>query len=100
MIDTGFIYGVAGLMFAAFAILSAADRTNPKRFGNAAFYAVLAISFLLGGKLGDIGNGVLVLALVAIAGSGAMGRGGHATTTPDKRRAEATRLGTGYSCPH
>lgn len=99
MIGTGFIYGVAGLMFAAFAILSATDRTNPKRFGNAAFYAVLAISFLLGGRLGDIGNGVLVLALVAIAGSGAMGRGGRATTTLDQRRAEATRLGNRIFLP-
>jgi uncharacterized membrane protein len=99
MIGTGFIYGVAGLMFAAFAILSATDRTNPKRFGNAAFYAVLAVSFLLGGRLGDIGNGVLVLALVAIAGSGATGRGGRATTTLDERRAEAARLGNRIFLP-
>ncbi|MES3081452.1 DUF979 domain-containing protein [Sphingomonas faeni] len=99
MIGTGFIYGVAGLMFAAFAVLSATDRTNPKRFGNAAFYAVLAISFLLGGKLGDVGNGVLVLALVAIAGSGAMGRGGRATTTLDERRTEAARLGNRIFLP-
>ncbi|RZM30619.1 MAG: DUF979 domain-containing protein, partial [Sphingomonas sp.] len=99
MIGTGFIYGVAGLMFAAFAILSATDNANPKRFGNAAFYAVLAISFLLGGKLGDVGNGVLVLALVAIAGSGAMGRGGRATTTLDERRVEATRLGNRIFLP-
>ncbi len=68
MIGSGFIYGVAGLMFAAFAILSATDRANAKRFGTAAFYAVLAISFLFGGKLGDVGNGILVLTLVAIAG--------------------------------
>ncbi|RXD05919.1 DUF979 domain-containing protein [Sphingomonas sp. UV9] len=99
MIGTGFIYGVAGAMFAAFAILSAIDRTNPKRLGNAAFYAVLAISFLLGGRLGDIGNGVLVLALVAIAGSGAMGRGGRATTSLDERRAEAARLGNRIFLP-
>ncbi len=99
MIGTRFIYGVAGLMFAAFALLSASDRANPKRFGNAAFYAVLAISFLLGEKLGDVGNGVLVLGLVAIAGSGAMGRGGRATTTLDERRVEAARLGNRIFLP-
>ena len=99
MIGTGFIYGVAGLMFAVFAVLSATDRTNPKRFGNAAFYAVLAISFLLGEKLGDVGNGILVLALVVIAGSGAMGRGGRATTSLDERRVEAARLGNRIFLP-
>ncbi|MGU3390860.1 DUF979 domain-containing protein [Sphingomonas sp. M1A8_2b] len=99
MIGTGFIYGIAGLMFAAFAVLSATDRANTKRFGNAAFYAVLAISFLLGGRLGDIGNGVLVLALVGIAGSGAMGRGGRATHSSDDRRIEAARLGNRIFLP-
>ena len=99
MIGTGFIYAVAGLMFAAFAVLSATDRTNAKRLGNAAFYAVLAVSFLLGGRLGDVGNGVLVLALVAIAGSGAMGRGGRATTSLDARRDDAARLGNRIFLP-
>ncbi len=99
MIGTGFIYGVASLMFAAFAILSATDRANPKRFGNAAFYAALAISFAFGNRIGDVGNGVLVLILVAIAGSGAMGRGGRATTTLDERRDEAARLGNRIFLP-
>ncbi len=99
MIGTGFIYGVASLMFAAFAILSATDRTNPKRFGNAAFYAVLAISFAFGNRIGDVGNGILVLIVVAIAGSGAMGRGGRATTTLDDRRDEAARLGNRIFLP-
>jgi uncharacterized membrane protein len=93
MIGTGFIYTVAGLTFAAFALLSAIDGTSRKRFGNAAFYALIAISFLFGSRIGDIGNGVLVLGLVAIAGSGAMGRGARATTSPEERQAEAKRRG-------
>ena len=32
----------AGAMFAAFALLSALDGQNPKRFGNAAFWALMA----------------------------------------------------------
>ena len=99
MIGTGFIYGVAGLTFAAFAVLSATDRSNAKRFGNAAFYAVLAMSFLFGGRIGDVGNGVLVLALVAIAGSGAMGRGGRPTTTPEARRVDSERRGNRLFLP-
>ena len=78
MIGSGFVYAVAGLTFLAFAGLSATDRGHRKRWGNATFYALLALSFLAGDRIGDIGNGVLVLGLVAIAGTGAMGRGGAA----------------------
>ncbi len=75
MIGSGFVYAVAGLTFLAFAGLSAVDRGHPKRWGNTVFYALLAVSFLAGDRIGDVGNGVLVLGLVAIAGTGAMGRG-------------------------
>ena len=82
MIGAGFVYGVAGLTFLAFALLGASDRDHPRRWGNAAFFALLALSFLAGDRIGDIGNGVLVLALVAIAASGAMGRGRPASSAP------------------
>lgn len=91
MIGLSFIYTVAGLVFLSFASLSAADATHPKRYGNAAFYALIALSFLAGDRLGDVGNGMLVLALVAIAGVGGVGRGNPATTGPDERKLEADR---------
>ncbi|WP_428630937.1 DUF979 domain-containing protein [Sphingopyxis sp.] len=74
MITLGFVYVLAGLTFALFAVLGAMDRSNPKRFGNAAFWGLLALSMLAGDYLGDFGNGLLVLALVAIAGTGQIGR--------------------------
>ena len=74
MITLDHIYILAGLTFAAFALLGAADRSNPKRFGNAAFWGLLALSMLAGDRLGDFYNGLLVLALVAIAGTGQIGR--------------------------
>ena len=61
MITLEYVYVLAGLMFAAFAILSALDRSNPKRYGNAAFWGLLGASFLFGSYLGDLGNGILVL---------------------------------------
>jgi uncharacterized membrane protein len=87
------VYGLAGLVFAAFAVLSAIDRNNPKRLGNAAFWGLVALSLLAGDRLGDVGNGVLVLGLAAIAGLGLLGCGQPATTSPDQRRALAQRFG-------
>jgi uncharacterized membrane protein len=80
-------------MFAAIAVLSARDEANPKRWGNAAFWALLALSFLGGNHLGDLGKGVLVLALVALAGTGRVGRSHPATTSDAERTAHAARLG-------
>ncbi|WP_067738523.1 DUF979 domain-containing protein [Novosphingobium naphthalenivorans] len=71
MIGLGFLYLVAGATFAAFAVLSVAGR--PRHPGNALFYALIAVSFLLGDRLGDLGNGILVLAIVLAATLGRMG---------------------------
>jgi uncharacterized membrane protein len=87
------VYVLAGLVFAAFAVLSAGDRNNPKRFGNAAFWGLVALSFLAGDRLGDLGNGLLVVGLALIAGFGLLGRGQPATTSPEERRALAERFG-------
>ncbi|MGZ8363215.1 MAG: DUF979 domain-containing protein [Caulobacteraceae bacterium] len=93
MIDLTPVYAVTGLMFAAFAVLSVRDRTNPKRWGNALFWGLVAVSFLAGNYLGDLGNGVLVLALVGLAGTGRVGQGLPATTTLEERRERAERRG-------
>ncbi|OYY92010.1 MAG: hypothetical protein B7Y45_00510 [Sphingomonas sp. 28-66-16] len=93
MIGLPLLYDFAGLVFGAFALLSARDAGNAKRFGNAAFWGLLAISFLGGDWLGDVGNGVLALGLVAIAGFGLIGRGTAATTSQAERRAASARHG-------
>ena len=92
MIGLPQVYLLAGLVFSAFAAASALDPGNPKRWGNAAFWGLLACSMLAGNRLGDLGNGVLVLGLVAIAGSGAMGRGPQADDSA-ARQAAAARHG-------
>lgn len=93
MITLQWLYVLAGLVFAAFAILSAADAANPKRWRNAGFWGLLAVSFLAGDLLGDLGNGLLVLALVVIGGVGGLGLGRPATTSADERRAASGRWG-------
>lgn len=99
MIKLGAVYLLAGLMFAGFALFSGLDRENPKRWGNTAFWALVALSFLAGDRLGDLGNGVLVLGLALLAGLGFLGRRQPATTTSPERMASAERFGNRLFVP-
>jgi uncharacterized membrane protein len=85
LITLEWLYVMAGAMFAAFALLSLADRKAKKRLGNAAFWGLMATSLLAGSRLGDFGNGLLVLGLVGLAGFGLIG-GSNPRTTSDKER--------------
>lgn len=93
MIGLPLVYLIAGFMFTFFGATSAGDKANPKRWGNAAFWWLVAISFLFGDSIGDLGNGFLVLALALLAGTGRLGVGQPSTTTPGERREMAQRLG-------
>jgi uncharacterized membrane protein len=93
MIGIGPVYALAGLLFAAVAVLSATDRSNRKRWMNAAFWGLFALSFLAGDRFSDFGNGLLVLAMVAIAGTVGLGVGQPATTTAEQRKALARKFG-------
>jgi uncharacterized membrane protein len=90
MITLPMIYAIAGAMFAAVALQAALDRANPRRFFSAGFWGLYAVNFLAGSYLSDFANGILVLAMVALAAIG-LGRGAPATTTPDQRSGGAAR---------
>lgn len=99
MITIHWVYVLAGATFAGFAIGSALDFTNGKRWGNAAFWGLLAASFWFGDLLGDIGNGVLVLVLVALAGMHLLGRGSKETTSLEQRERSSERFGNRLFLP-
>lgn len=91
MITLQHVYFLIGAMFAGFAILSLTDRTNSKRFGNAAFWGLIALSLIGGTWLGDFANGLIVLGLAAIATFGWLGRG-----APEVGEAERVAFGDRY----
>ena len=99
MITLHSLYLLAGAMFAALAILSATDRTNAKRFGNAAFWGLMAVSLLVGDRIGDFGNGLLVLGLAGLAGFHFLGRGHPPTTNEEQRETFSTRFGNRLFLP-
>ena len=95
MITLAHVYLVMGALFAAWAAASALDRENRKRWRNTLFWGLIAVSFLFGDKLGDLANGLLVIALALIAGLGGLGAGRPATTSPEERAERAERRGDG-----
>ena len=99
MIKLEHVYIAVGIVFAIFAILSAFDTANRKRFGNAAFWGLFAASFLFGSYIGDFANGILVLLLIAFGGFGLMGQSQPATTSQAERRESAERRGNALLLP-
>lgn len=97
MISLTHVYWLAGGCFAIYALLTIADKGQKRRWSSAAFWGLLALSMLAGDYLGDVGNGLLVVALVAIAGLGGLTRGSHAAgeaaAEGEFRRAGAVRYG-------
>ncbi len=85
-------------MFAGIAARSVGDRANRRRFGNASFWGLLAVSFLFGSELGDLANGMLVLALTAL-GAFAMGLGSPKTTSAAEREQSAKVKGNVIFAP-
>jgi uncharacterized membrane protein len=99
VITLQWLYVLAGAMFAGFAILSAGDRSNAKRWGNAAFWGLMALSLLAGDRLSDLGNGLLVLGLAGLAGFGLVGRGNPPTTSTEQREQWSAKLGNRLFLP-
>jgi len=99
MINLHWVYALGGAMWAAFAVLSLSDRTNRHRFGNALLWALVAISFWFGDVIGDLGNGVLVLAVALLAGAKLIGRSESVSTTIEERAELSGRYGSKLFLP-
>lgn len=95
MITLEHAYVFAGLVFAAYAILSARGR----RHWNALFWALVASMFLVGSHVGDITNGAIALALMLLGGSGLLYGGHREITERATRVASAIRHGNTLFVP-
>ncbi len=93
------LYYLVGAILAITAVMTVADRDNPKRFSSGLFWALYSLVFLIGDLLPPIwvGTGAVVMAL--IAGFGGVGAGKHAPRTPAEYQTSAKRLGNRLFIP-
>lgn len=98
MISLEFVYLLMGALAGGVAIVNLADRGHAKRFGNAIFWALWAVTFLFGSYLPDVANGIIVLAMVMVAAMRGLG-GGSAGVSEAERTASAARWGNSLFLP-
>lgn len=92
MIALQHIYWLAGAYVLCVAWLGLRDRSNPKRFGTALFWALLGSMLLAADRLPPAVVGGVVVLLACLAGFGALGRGAQADADDAEKQAGASRL--------
>jgi len=92
-------YVLVGLLFAATAVMTLRDATNPRRMTAALFWGLYALVYLLGERLPPAVAGVLMVVMALVAGTGLV-RPGRAAVVPEAdRQASAARLGNWLLVP-
>lgn len=99
MIGLPALYTLTGVVFAGWALATMLDKAHPRRWLAASFWGLIAAQFLVGDRLGDFGNGLLLLALVGLALAGAPAKGRPATSSAVDRQAQAARWGNRLFLP-
>jgi uncharacterized membrane protein len=92
------VYVLTGAALLIFALMTFADRTNPRRVGSGCFWLALGLIFMFGGVAPHWLTGLLLLFLVALDGFGQVGRG-RAETDAAEQAEHARRLGNRIFIP-
>ena len=85
-------YVVGGVVLLLVAARIAMDATHPKRWGSAAFWALLGLTFLLGDVIPPVVVGYLVLAMAVLAAVNQVGRPTEQGLSRAERNAHEERL--------
>ncbi|MFL5576952.1 MAG: DUF979 domain-containing protein [Gemmatimonadaceae bacterium] len=93
MIGLEAVYALMGALTAGVALVNLRDASNPRRYNNALFWGLWAVTFLAGSRLPDLVSGILLIAMVLVASVGKLGQGRAATTSGAEREASARRWG-------
>lgn len=99
MITFEFVNVLMGLMMAGVAVVNLRDRTSAKRYNNAAFWGLYAVTFLAGSYLSDFVNGLVVIAMVLVMAIGKLGGPPPEASTRVQREASAAKWGNRLFIP-
>jgi uncharacterized membrane protein len=90
-------YYVVGALLAAVAIMSLTDRSNPRRYTSALFWALYAVIYVAGDALLPEVAGAMMVAMALLAGCGGV-RAGKPDVLPDGADTVPAPHGWGTSC--
>jgi uncharacterized membrane protein len=93
------LYVLAGLVLAVVALMTAADRAHPRRFGSALFWGFYALVFLAGDALPPAWIGAGVVAMAVLAALRRVAPGAHPAPTVAEYAQRARRLGNRLFLP-
>jgi uncharacterized membrane protein len=93
------VYVLTGIVLWIFSMLSFRDKANQRRARTGLFWFILGAIFLFGSLFPHWLTGLLVLAMVAIDGSGGVARGHHTESTKEEQVGHAKRLGNRIFLP-
>jgi uncharacterized membrane protein len=88
-----YFYYLLGVMLALVALMSFADRSNPRRWTTGLFWSLYAMIYLVGERLPPAMAGLAMVVMALLAGFGGVRSGKPNVLSDDERRASAARLG-------
>src|SRR4051812_34782832 len=88
-----------GCLSAGVAIVNLRDPSNPKRYNNAIFWGLYAITFFTGSFLPHFVSGCIAIVMVLVASIGKLGQGTASSVTQLAREASARRWGNRLFIP-
>ena len=99
MIRLEHVYVVMGMLLVGVSVVNARDASNPRRWNNAIFWGLYAVTFLVGSRLPHFASGCVVIGMVLVASIGKLGQGTRESRTAGEREASARRLGNTLFIP-
>ena len=99
MIRLEHVYVVMGLLLVGVSYVNVRDASNPRRWNNAIFWGLYAVTFLVGSRLPHFASGCVVIGMVLVASIGKLGQGTREASTPAQREESAARLGNRLFIP-
>jgi uncharacterized membrane protein len=93
------VYLLAGLMFAATAVINFRDRANPKRLKSTLFWGLYALTFIFGSWLPPFVIGCMAILMALTAGIGGLGKSSVSEPDASARRGFAERFGNRLFIP-